>query len=137
VDGPLLRNATSHYRTMWKPEQPRFINLGDSLFSEYLGSGWSDISNGYRLMNAQALVHIGGPRGPNDRLYVGVFDVRQFQISLRVDGADVPAELIGRDYELSQFAARLPLNFTGKEALEITLLTDSPRPLKFGFVEIR
>ena len=30
VDGPVLRNVTSRYRTVWKPEQPRFINLGDS-----------------------------------------------------------------------------------------------------------
>ena len=137
VDGPLLRNVTSRYRTLWKPEQPRFINLGESLFAEYLGSGWTDISNGYRLMTGPAIVHIGGPRGPNDRLYVGVFDVGQFQISLRVDGADVRAELISRDYELSQFAASLPLSLVGKESLEITLVTDSPRPLKFGFVEIR
>jgi hypothetical protein len=137
VDGPLLRNVTSRYRTSWKPEQPRFINLGDSVFSEYLGTGWSEVSNGYRLMSGPATIRVGGPRGPNDRLYMGVFDVRQFHIGLRVDGVDVPVELIRRDYELSEFTAKLSPNLIGKEVMEITLSTDSPQALRFGFVEIR
>jgi hypothetical protein len=137
VDGPVLRNVTNRYRTVWKPELPRFINLGDSVFSEYLGSGWNDIADGYRLMSGPVTIHMGGPRGPNDRLYVGVFDTRQFHISLRVDGIDVPAELIRKDYELSEFGARLPSALIGKEVVEITLSTDSPQPLKFGFLEIR
>ena len=137
VDGSLLRNVTSRYRTVWKPEQPRFINLGDSVFSEYLGAGWQEIADGYRSMSGRATIHMGGPRSPNDRLYVGVFDVQQFHISLRVDGVDTPAELIRRDYELSEFAARLPSSLMRKEVVEITLSTGSPQPLKFGFFEIR
>jgi hypothetical protein len=137
VDGPVLRNVTNRYRTAWKAEQPRFINLGDSVFSEYLGSGWNEIADGYRLMRGPATLHMGGPRGVNDRLYVGILDARQFHISLRIDGVDVPAELIRRDYELSEFGARLPPAVAGKEVVEITLSTDSPQPLKFGFLEIR
>jgi hypothetical protein len=137
VDDSLLRNVTSRYRAMWKPEQPRFINLGDSLFAEYLGSGWNEIAGGYRLMSRRATIHMGGPRGPNDRLYVGVFDVRQFHISLRVDRVDIPPELIRRDYEISEFAANLPPSLIGQEVVEITLSTDSPQPLRFGVLEIR
>jgi hypothetical protein len=58
-------------------------------------------------------------------------------MSLRVDGVDTPPELIRKDYELSEFAARLSPSLTGKEMVEITLSTDSPQPLKFGFFEIR
>ena len=140
-DGPLLRNVTNHYRAvaeaLWKPEQPRFINLADSVFSEYLGSGWSESANGYRLMSRSGMLHMGGPRGSNDRLYVGVFDVRQFHIGLRVDGRDVPAELNYKDYELSEFVAVLPSALTGKDVVEVALSTDSPQPLKFGYLEIR
>jgi hypothetical protein len=122
TDGSVLRNVTSHYRAVWKPEQPRFINLGDSVYADYLASG---------------RIHMGGPRGPNDRLFVGVFDVRQFHIDLRVDGVNVPTELIRRDYELSEFAGALPSSLIGKEVVEIALSTDSPQPLKFAFLEIR
>jgi hypothetical protein len=135
VDGPVLRNVTSRYRTVWKPEQPRFINLGDSVYAEYLGSGWNEIGDGYRMMSQSATLHMGGPRGPNDRLYVGVFDVPQFHIGIRVDGVDVPVELIRRDYQLSEFGAKLPAAVIGKEVLEITLSTNSPQPIRF--LEIR
>jgi hypothetical protein len=135
VDGSVLRNVTSRYRAVWKPEQPRFINLGDSVYSEYLGSGWNEIAGDYRWMSGSATIRMGGPRGANDRLHVGIFDVRQPHIGLRVEGADVPTELIRRDYELSEFEARLPPALVGKEVVEITLSSGSP--LKFGFVEIR
>ena len=78
---------------------------------------------------------MGGPRGPKDRLYVGVFDVPQFHIGLRVDGVDVPVELIRRDYQLSEFGAGLPAAVIGKEVVEITLSTNSPQPIRF--LEIR
>jgi hypothetical protein len=137
VDGTVLRNVTSRYRTVWKPEQPRFVNLGDSVFSEYLGSGWSEIADGYRWMRQSGKLHMGGPRGPQDRLHIGVLDARQAHIRLRMDGVDVPVELIRRDYELSEFGAALPPPLLGKEAVEITLSTDSTQPLKFGYLEIR
>jgi hypothetical protein len=140
-DGPMLRNVTNHYRAqaeaLWKPEQPRFINLADSVFSEYLGSGWRGGADGYRLMSRSATLHMGGPRGPNERLYVGVFDVRNFQISVRIDGVDVPMELNHKDYELSEFVATLPAAITGKEVVEVSLSTNSGEPLKFGYLEIR
>ena len=135
VDGPVLRNVTSRYRTVWKPEQPRFINLGDSVYAEYLGSGWNQIGDGYRMMSQLATLQMGGPRGPNDCLYVGVFDVPQFHIGIRVDRVDVPVELIRRDYQLSEFSARLPAAVIGKEVVEITLSTNSPQPIRF--LEIR
>ena len=141
LDGPLLRNVTNHYRdaaeALWKPEQPRFINLADSVFSEYFGSGWSEGADGYRSMSRSATIHIGGPRTSSDHLYVGAFDVRQFQIGVRVDGVEVPTELNHRDYELSEFVAALPAGFTGKDLVEVSLSTNSHEPLKFGYLEIR
>ena len=41
VDGDLLRNETNHYRAMaeaaFRDETPRFINIGDAIFGEFLG----------------------------------------------------------------------------------------------------
>jgi hypothetical protein len=133
VDGPVLRNVTSRFRTVWKPEQPRFINLGDSAFSQYLGSGWGEIADGYRRMKQSGTLHMGGPRGPKDRLYIGVLGAGRSHISLRIDGVDVPVELVRTDYELSEFGAVL----AQKETVEITLSSDSIQPLKFGYLEIR
>src|ERR1039457_7380101 len=65
VDGPALRNVTARYRGMaealWKPETPRFINLGDTAFAEYAGAGWDECAGGYRgyrMLRGEATVHI-------------------------------------------------------------------------------
>ena len=108
TDGTVLRNVTSRYRAAWKPEPPRFINIGDPVYAEFLGAGWTENSGGYRAMSGTATLHMGGPRAQGERLYLGIFDVRQFDISLRIDGVEVPAALIRKDYEISEFAAPLP-----------------------------
>jgi len=144
VDGPALRNVTARYRAMaeglWKPETPRFINLGDSAFAEYAGSSWDDCAEsylGYRMLRQAATVRIGGPRRPDDRLYIGVFRVTAFHLGARVDGADLPVEILSRSSELTELGVRLPAELTGKADIEVTLLNGNPEPLKFGFVEIR
>ena len=93
------------------------------------------MSDGDRMMGQSATLHMGCPRCPNDHLCVGVFDVPQFHVSVRVDGVDVPVEMIRRDYQLSEFRARLLSAVIGKEVVEITLSTNSPQPIRF--VEIR
>jgi hypothetical protein len=80
---------------------------------------------------------MGGPAGPGESLYVGIFDVRQFNIRIQADGIDITGKLVRRNYELSEFAAPMPSAFTGKDRIEISLSTDSKEPLKFGFVEFR
>jgi hypothetical protein len=137
TDGTVLRNVTSRYRAAWKPEPPRFINFGDPVYAEFLGAGWTESSGGYRAMSGSATLHMGGPRAQGERLYLGIFDVRQFDISLRIDGVAVPAALIRKDYEISEFAAPLPSALVGKEIVEISLSTASRQPLKFGYVEFR
>jgi len=144
VDGPALRNVTTRYRVMaqelWKPETPRFINLGDTAFAEYAGSGWDDCADGYlgyRMLRRVATVHIGGPRGPDDRLYIGVFRATDFHLGVRVGGADLTAEVTQRGGELTELRVRLPAALIGKAEIEVTLSNRDPEPLKFGFVEIR
>jgi hypothetical protein len=141
ADGPVLKNVTSRYRALadahWKLEPPRFLNLADSLYSEYLGPGWNKIAGGYRSMSGVGTIHIGGPRGQQQRLYVGIFCTRDFRIGVRIDGVEIPAELIRRDYELSEFGAALPSSLIGKDAVDVSLRSDAPEPLNFGFAEIR
>ncbi len=141
TEGATLRNITTRYRAAaeatWKPETPQFINLGDSLYRKYLGDGWSEVADGYRYMSKTGILHIGGPKTPNEHLYTGVFRVGDFRLKLRVNGVEAPAQLVRQDFDLSEFAAALPPALAGAKDLEITLTTDVPDPLKFGYLEIR
>jgi len=139
--GPVLRNVTSSYRTtalaLWKPDAPRFINLGDSAFADDVGPGWEPCADGYRILRQSGSVRIGGPRSSGDRLYISVFRTGRFQFAVRVSGADVPLTLAQRSGELTEFAASLPTGLIGQSTLEVLLVNESPEPLRFGFLEMR
>ncbi|HXM45962.1 MAG TPA: hypothetical protein VN924_32305 [Bryobacteraceae bacterium] len=141
VDGPEIRNVTGRYRAMagasWKPETPRFINLGDSAFAEYAGLGWDECANGFRKLRRVATVHIGGPRGPDDRLYIGVFRTTDFRLGVRVDGVELSPRAIQRSGDLTEFGVQLPAALAGEPVLEVTLSNGEPEPLKFGYLDVR
>jgi hypothetical protein len=140
ADGAILRNVTARYRALagalWKADPPRFVNLGDTVYAEYLGPGWSAATDGYRWSGAGTL-HMGGPRGAADRLYVGVFGDAGTRLSIRVNGTDLAPQLTGRSNGMSEFAAALPAALAGKDEIEVALSSGRPAALKFGFVEIR
>jgi hypothetical protein len=141
VDGDTLRNVTARYRALaeasWKPETPRFINLGDTVFGEYAGAGWDEYANGYRMLRRTGKVRVGGPRGPGERLYIGVFRTTDFHLGVRTDGAELPAEVVRRGGELTELSVRLPDALIGKTETEVTFSNGEPEALKFGFVEVR
>ncbi len=140
VDGPLLRNVTAQYRTMaealWKPEAPRFLNLGDSAYAEYLGAGWDESKDGYRMLRRAAAVTVGGPRGPADRLFISVFQGGEFHLNVRVDGKDLAIENVHRG-ETAELRVVLPADLIRRPQIEISLENGGAKPLRFGFVEIR
>jgi hypothetical protein len=125
VEGDLLRNETNRYRaiaeTEWRDETPRFIDIGDPIFAEFLEPGWSQAADGYRSMLQTASLRIGAPHGAGESLYIGVFRTRDFALRLGVDGA----------------AAALPPSAPGRPPLELSLATDLNQPLTFGYAEIR
>jgi hypothetical protein len=84
-----------------------------------------------------ATVRVGGPRGPDERLYIGVFRTTAFHLGVRVDGVDLHAEATQRSGELTELGVRLPAALIGKAEIEITLTNGNQEPLKFGFLEIR
>jgi len=135
LDGAALRNATAQHRataeSLWKPETPRFINLGDTAFAEYASPGWDG------MLRRVATVRVGGPRAPDERLYIGVFRTTDFQLGVRVNGVDLPAPVIERSGELTQLTVPLPAALMGRPEIEVTLANGNREPLKFGFVEIR
>ena len=140
-DGAVLRNVTSRYRAMadasWTAEPPHFINLGDDLFAEYTGAGWDAPAEGYCMLRHKGAVRIGGPRGPDERLYIGVFRTSDFHLGVRVDGTDLPTKLAARTGELTELRVRLHAALIGKPEIEIELTNGEPEPLRFGYLEIR
>ena len=112
----------------------------DTAFAEYAGAGWDECAGGYRgyrMLRGEATVHISGPHGPDDHLYIGVFRATDFHLGVRVDGADLRAEVMQRGGELTELGTRLPAALIGKPEIEVTLSNGNPEPLKFGFMEIR
>jgi hypothetical protein len=82
-------------------------------------------------------VRIGGPRGPDQRLYIGVFRTTDFRLGVRVDGGDLAADVTQRSGELTELGVLLPAALVGKAEIEVTLSNGNAEPLKFGFLEIR
>lgn len=141
VDGPTLRNITGQYRAAaeasWKPQTPRFVNLGDPVFAAYAGAGWDDCAGGYRMLHRVAMVRVGGPHAPDDRLYVGVFRTTNFQLGVQVNGVDLPTAVMHRSGELTELTVRLPPTLSEGANVEVTLSNTNPEALKFGYVEVR
>ena len=141
ADGPMLRNATARYRalagTLWKAETPRFLNLGDTVYAEYLGPGWSAAADGYRWLVRTGSLHVGGPRGPAGRLYVYVFGDGEPRLGIRVGGTDLAPQLIERSNGMLSLTASLPAALDGTAEIEVVLANAGSTALKFGFVEVR
>ena len=141
MDGRVLRNITGRYRalaeSLWKPERPRFINLGDPIFGEYLGSGWEECKDGYRSLSRTGAIHIGGPRSPAEFLRISIFPGGHARFTVRVDGAEAALKQIAQGDSMSTFSAALPARMLGRDNVEISISNTGTAPLRFGFLEIR
>ena len=137
----MLRNVTARYTSVaaafWKPEMPRFINLGDSVFADYIGAGWDECDAGYRMLRRAGTVKMGGPRNPGERLYMGVFRTTDFRLEVQTGGVQLPTDVVQRGGELTELAVRLPPALLGNPEIEVMLMNNNPEPLKFGYIEVR
>ena len=138
-DGQVLHNATARFRTMadsvWREKVPRFVNLGDPVFGAYLGAGWQEALHGVRSMNGSAAFVIGPPHSAAESLYIGVFRTTPFRMTVRVDGAELPATLVLKGNGLSEFRVPLPPVSTTWAEMEVALSSEGP--LRFGYAEVR
>jgi hypothetical protein len=131
-DGEMLHRSND---AVPEEDEPRFVNIADDAFREYLGAGWSDGPRGLRAMNGNAVVRIGGPHSAADHLYIGVFDTREARLRAAVNGVDLPVELVTRNTDLSEYRAALPAATLGWQTMEVRL--NAERPVQFGYLEVR
>jgi hypothetical protein len=134
-DGQMLHNVTAHAGAPWTEEEPRFVNIGDPVFGDYVGAGWREAAGGYRRMDGAGTVRIAAPRKPGASLYIGVFETRDFLPRVRVNGVELPVALGTRDNDLSEFRATLPPEAVQWTHMEVTI--ESEMPLKLGYAEVR
>ena len=125
-DGQMLHNETAHAGARWTEDEPRFVNIGDPVFCDYVGTGWRDAANGYRRMERVGTLRIAAPRSSGESLYIGVFETRDFLPRVRVHGAAVPVALARRDNDLSEFRATLPPEAAQWKQMEVAI--ESPLP---------
>jgi hypothetical protein len=136
-DGQVLHNETAHAGALWTEDEPRFVNLGDPVFGDYVGSGWRDPANGYRRMDRSGTIRIAPPRGSSENLYVGVFETGDFLPRVRVNGVETPVALARLDNDLSEFRATLPLQASQWKQMEVVIENPTHAPLLFGYAEVR
>ncbi len=132
-DGHQLHRALT---TTFMDTEPRFVNLADDVFRDYFGGGWRTAPGGYREMSGAAMVRIGSPRTSAESLYIGIFETRDFRLTVRANGVELPVTLSHRDNDLSEFRAALPPAALGWTQMEISLSADRA-PLTFGYLEVR
>jgi hypothetical protein len=133
-DGRMLHRSAGD--TIPDEGEPRFVNIADDIFHDYLGEGWSDGPRGLRTMNATATVRIGGPRTAASHLYIGVFETHDFHLSVSANGIDLPVALVSRNTDLSEYRAALPSTAVNWKAIQVALRADRS-PITFGYVEVR
>jgi hypothetical protein len=92
-DGQMLHNETAHAGALWAEDEPRFVNIGDPVFSGYLGAGWGPAAKGYRRMLGAGTIRIAAPRNAGESLYGGIFETRDFPPLVRVNGVELPVAL--------------------------------------------
>jgi len=134
-DGHMLHDETARAGALWPAEdEAHFVNLGDPAFGEYTGEGWDPAANASRRMKSRATLRIGAPRTVSETLYLGMFETRDLHPIVRVDGVECPLAVAHRDNDLTEFRATLP-SAGSRKLLEVAI--ESPRPLLFGYAEVR
>ena len=120
-----------------RDDEPRFVNIGDPVFGDYLGAGWREAVDGCRRMDGAGTIRIAAPRNSGESLYIGVFETRDFHPRVRVNGVEVAVALGQRENDLSEFRATLPPEAVQWKLMEVTIESSMQGPLLFGYAEVR
>ena len=133
----VLRNVTRHYRQSAPaaPATPRFLNVGDPLFAEYLGAGWGPAQEGKRRMSGEASLRIGTPAGLRDRLWLGIYSAPAAPPRVYAGGIELRPEGTAAYPGWTDFGFVLPRDLAGRGEMEVRI--ESPAALTFGFAEVR
>jgi len=136
-DGQMLHKVAAQAGALWTEAEPRFVNLGDPVFADYVASGWRKPAYACRLLDRTGTLRIAAPRNAGEALYLGIFETRDFRPQVRVNGVELAVTLRQRDNDLSEFRAALPPEAPQWIYLEVAIENPLPGPLLFGYAEVR
>ena len=151
-----LRNITTSYAQVaskiYKPELPRQVDVGQTLFSKQLGDTWYPAETGFRWMPQVATVKLAGPQNSSQRLYLRGTAPRELveneplHVTVSVDGQRVQTFTVDHLHTSFELSADLPPAVLNKDEVEVKIATDRtytpptdqrPLALAFGNISIR
>ena len=96
LEGPKLRNVTKEWEQGKALELPGGLSpeviAGDPAFASQFGLGWFQIEDGKRWMGANGRLRLGGPFGPEAKLWMRAFapaELGKAQLRVRVNGKEL------------------------------------------------
>lgn len=132
--GGKLKNITGLYaalaRARLKPELPRRVDAGHPAFAGQLGEGWYEAEGGYRWMSRRAVVWLGGPKSPEERLHIsGFYPEEQLRngvvrMTVWVEGFRQGPVVLGNSDREFRFSFPLPPETLGRQRIEVVVEVD-------------
>lgn len=134
ASGERLLNITGFYSKLalstWKPELPRSVDAGESLYSDQIGKGWYAIENGYRWMSQEAEVRLGAPKSAGQKLHLSGYAPEELlragplHLTVSADGVALSTfTLQPKDLQFD-LTAEMPAASVGKVETLIRLTSD-------------
>jgi hypothetical protein len=130
ASGGRLRNITTPYGRVLeglKLDAPRFLDVGNPLFSKQLGPGWYAPDGAIRWMGLRAEVHLGGPRSGGQSLHlVGHAPQELFQngtvrLVVHVNSHELANFQLGLENMDFELTAPLPGDLAGSQEISFVL----------------
>ncbi|HMF76832.1 MAG TPA: hypothetical protein VK604_14325, partial [Bryobacteraceae bacterium] len=134
ASGERLLNITGFYSKLavstLRPEMPRSVDAGDSLYSDQFGKGWFGIENGHRWMSQKAEVRLGAPKAAGEKLYLSghapeeLLQAGPVHLTVSADAVVVSTFTLQATDSQFDLAAEMPAGSVGKAETLITLSVD-------------
>jgi hypothetical protein len=130
ASGGRLRNITTQYGLILESssvDEPRFLDVGNPLFSKQLGAGWYPAGGAIRWMGLRAEVRMGGPAGGGQSLHlVGHAPPELFQngtarLSIDINSKELANFQLGPENTDFELTARLPDELEGARQISLVL----------------
>ncbi len=144
-----LTNVTESFQTLararWTAGLATRVDTGHPAFADQLGPGWSPIENGFRWMQARAVVWLAGPSAAGHRLYLtgycarAVVEKGPVHLSVSIDGRKLSTFEVSNPDSMFEYEIPLtevPLGLPKVEiVLEVDRTLDVPgEPMGLGLV---
>jgi hypothetical protein len=130
ASGGRLRNITTQYSFVLeasKVEEPRFLDVGNPLFSKQLGTGWYSPDGTIRWMGPRAEVRLGGPVAAGQSLHLlghapqELFQNGTVRLTVDINSRELANFQLGPDNVDFELAMPLPNDLKGTGAISLVL----------------